>query len=355
MAKIKDSNEDKVIKVVIGCYKVLLWPVVLSHKMQAGKFTLRKRNQILDAHLKFKDSTIDEELVEDKEYKPEAIDLFSRKNYQLFIKVLIENFSPECLINLQRNIRGARINRELFYFLHYGIESSGHFVVYEENGQYWVEVENAKHLFHELFHLATYRRIDENLEFNGFEQVEKKDDGNTYFLGTAINEGYTELMAERYFKPKKEKDVAYQTQVDVVKKIELIVGKEKMETLYMTSNPKGLFEELSKYLTEQDVHRLLFLNDYVLIQKPKKDGEVTEETIKKYMELIDKLLINAFINKTTDRLNNHEINEEEYREAITEFLQSFEENREQNDHKYVIHSPAIDEAYRVLNNPMFKH
>ena len=46
MAKIKDSDEDKVIKVVIGCYKVLLWPVVLSHKMQAGKFTLRKRLKI---------------------------------------------------------------------------------------------------------------------------------------------------------------------------------------------------------------------------------------------------------------------------------------------------------------------
>ena len=119
-------------------------------------------------------------------------------------------------------------------------------------------------------------------------------------------------------------------------------------------NPGFMFEELAKYISQEDVTDLFYICDYTLLESPGKNG-VTKESVTHAMEDIDELLIRAFVNKQTQRLNNHEIDEDEYRKEIDEFLQTFKVERECNGHLYEVHSPAVEDAYKVLNNPMLKH
>lgn len=101
-------------------------------------------------------------------------------------------------------------------------------------------------LYHELLHAASSRKKD-GIYFIGFMQ-----DPPT--IGVAINEGYTELLNQRYFqKDKEDKYVMYHYEVAVVEILELIIGKEKMTSLYFNNDLKGLVEELSKY---QDIDKI---------------------------------------------------------------------------------------------------
>ena len=64
-----------------------------------------------------------------------------------------------------------------------------------------------------------------------------------YKLGTGINEGFTQYLAESWFGT----DRTYQSQVDVTKKIIYIIGFDRMLELYFTRGLKDLYEELRKY------------------------------------------------------------------------------------------------------------
>lgn len=61
--------------------------------------------------------------------------------------------------------------------------------------------QNVKSLYHELFHMAS-TVIEDNTIFNGYleETVENLESFNTISeRGRGLNEGYTELLSERYF------------------------------------------------------------------------------------------------------------------------------------------------------------
>ena len=349
-----DKVLNTVANIILGAYRVFFFPVVLAHKMADGGLKLKKAEITVDAKLKFKDSQSIEN-PEKEEIEFGQIDALSRKNVRLFVNRLIENFSPDCLINLQRNLKNTKINTEFFYNLYHGIDSSGHFKAREDGKINRVEVDSRPVLFHELFHVATHRRISDSLEFDGFEQEEKREDGKWHSLGSALNEGYTELMTDRYFKKEKLKGLSYEYQVSVVRKIEQVIGRDKMEQLYLTSNPKGLFDALTMYISEVEAKILFFNNDRLLLNKPSKKNAMSEEDVKKTLEEIDRILVNLFVTKETRRLNNQEISEDEYRENITDFTQSFAKEVELNGHKYQVSNKACEETMAVLNNPMFRH
>lgn len=127
-------------------------------------------------------------------------------------------------------------------------------------------------LTHEIFHVATYT-VNDNVMFCGFYQ-----NSHTYDIGLGINEGYTELLARRYFK----KDTGYyDDEVIIATLIEEIVTKDKMEQLYFFADLKGLIIELNKYADKSSVNRFI-LNFDVYCQKP--DDKVLEEIFAFIME-----------------------------------------------------------------------
>ena len=104
-------------------------------------------------------------------------------------------------------------------------------------------------IYHELFHMASTR----DYNYIGFQQ---KD------IGKSLNEGYTELMNKRYFCD--DEMPSYYTQVTIAEQLERLVGKEKMENLYLRSDLKGLINELRKYASNEAIEKFISSSDYIL-------------------------------------------------------------------------------------------
>ena len=102
---------------------------------------------------------------------------------------------------------------------------------------------------HELFHAASSK----NRFSSGFHQsiLSNGHIGSQIQFGRWVNEGYTELLNIRYFDSNFGR--SYMHEVFLMNKLENIIGKEKMERLYINSDLKGLVNEINKYLERKEV------------------------------------------------------------------------------------------------------
>ena len=102
-------------------------------------------------------------------------------------------------------------------------------------------------IYHELFHMASscYRK---DIYFSGFSQN---------LSGQGLNEGYTEFLTRRYFGNEMKKQVAYEDEVGLASFIEKVVGRAKMESLYLKADLKELLKEMRSYLTQDEVVTLV--------------------------------------------------------------------------------------------------
>lgn len=91
---------------------------------------------------------------------------------------------------------------------------------------------------HELLHAASSK----NCFLFGFHN-------GLIRTGRWLNEGYTELLNNRYFDSSF--GFSYPSEVFLMNKLEHIIGKEKMEQLYINSDLKGLINEINKYLSKK--------------------------------------------------------------------------------------------------------
>lgn len=109
-------------------------------------------------------------------------------------------------------------------------------------------------IFHELLHMAS-SKITEEGTLSGFESSS---------VGKAINEGFTEYMREKYFRPKVCNYIdSSDWRITVVKGLEYLVGAKEMENFYFSANLPGLIKALERYSSREEVIKLLFLIDRV--------------------------------------------------------------------------------------------
>lgn len=95
-------------------------------------------------------------------------------------------------------------------------------------------------IYHELLHCASTKK-QKNIINTGFCEIKNK-----YQFGTALNEGYTALLQERYFK-EMYNNCNYSFLKFIASQLETIIGKDKMELLYFNGDLNGLIMELNKY------------------------------------------------------------------------------------------------------------
>ncbi len=115
-------------------------------------------------------------------------------------------------------------------------------------------------LYHELLHMASSKKINNELILSGLTIIDLK---NRKKYGVFLNEGYTEYIVLKYFN--KDMDV-YKIQVNFIKQLEKIVGEELMEQMYFNADLKGLINELMKYKnTKEEV--IEFISNLDLVHK----------------------------------------------------------------------------------------
>ena len=114
-------------------------------------------------------------------------------------------------------------------------------------------IDNFDTVYHELMHLST---IDKNNDLTGFKQSYWRN-----FRGRGLNEGYTQLLTERYFN--ENIGLSYNILVFFLNILENIIGKNNMEKYYFNVSLNLLINELEKYEEKENI--LNFIDDFDLL------------------------------------------------------------------------------------------
>lgn len=209
-----------------------------------------------------------------------------------FTKVLEEKFTKEDLLLLHKNIKTLHLK------LVDSLKSNGYYDPYEN----LIVVRKDRYnntLPHELFHMASSKNFV-NDSVCGFHYISKG-----FSIGRALNEGYTTIMADRYFETGISSS-AYQREVNYFDVIEDVIGEKELEKLYMNANLSGLIKKLSKYKKEKDVINFIMKTDEILRKdvEPKTEKPSKYEIIKMHDYTNQIIEVNLFLASLNFNKNN---------------------------------------------------
>lgn len=201
-------------------------------------------------------------------------------------------------------------------------------------------------LFHELIHMATsYSKGI--ISMVGFGQMI----ASKYCKGKGLNEGYTELINQRYFQQTEDNEysTAYPKEQELVYGIEMLVGKEKMEKLFFNADLDGLINEMSKYMPLQETN--ILINNADLL-------EAKTEDINMITAFSKAMIANRIIERQEQLYSQGLISKEEYEFKLLEvemFTRGFSFRK--SDKGYELAPITMkktktisDEGYRILQN-----
>lgn len=239
----------------------------------------REMNAINDKQL-----VIEKPIIVNDVSKVEVFDFIDDKYRALiedFYGRLRGNVSDDNLLSFYLNIGNLEIidKYNLFTFLKSFITEGSYDFRNNRISIYSSKYKYSDIINHELLHMST-RKILDNKCHVGFLQVQKD-----YYVGNALNEGYTEIMCKKLF-PGYTFSYAYNYEIIISKIIEEIVGKDRMNGLYFSSDLYSLVGSLSNYNNVYDIKKFLVQMDSVFLPFYRKD-------------MVDNLIgINNFIYET---------------------------------------------------------
>ena len=230
-----------------------------------------------------------------------------------FSSVLHECFPKECSKRFDDNLKTLRVVKcRLFHDRNKGGEY--------ESSVNKVFLYDYESLMHELFHMAS-----------SLISIDPDKDGSKNFVGfrdgprgIGINEGFTQILALRHFDVRD----SYDRLVNVVTKLEYIVGSNKMTRLYFGKGLKGLADELAAYSDENDIMIISNLVDYT--DKIYDEKFPSNNRDHAYGQVYD-CLLKFYMNKLLSEVINEKITEEEAMDKYTEFIGRLFEEEETND------------------------
>ena len=240
-----------------------------------------------------------------------------------FTNVITKNFNPEDLTNFYNNIQTLKTKTSNFYFRNsiFGGNVVGTYAP-KKNEICFEEGKIDTTIYHELFHMSS-SKVTGTTRYSGFNQVSFPLFNS---IGIGLDEGYTELLAERYFGYDSKVAFNYSYLMYIVEHVEQIIGRETMESLYLNSNLRGLIEELCKYMSEEDVMGFITSTDFIFkhindsLNKP-----FGKNMLLKSFKNVNKFLIQCACRKLKYNIINN--NKEEgisHLEQFSKFITSLE-------------------------------
>lgn len=239
-----------------------------------------------------------------------------RKLLERFTKIMMKNCSFEDLTILFNNINTLKIHCKSFKILN---------LIFNTNyaGEYNTitntininDEEIKKDIFHELLHMASsfYKN---GVVFSGFSQLRFSS------IGDGLNEGYTELLCRRYF-VKDEVEDSYKYLTFVSKKLEKIVGKDKMLSLYLNANLFGLINDLKEYATEEEIMCFIKNTDFIYKYLDKEKAELAlKNMLVESIKEINEFLVKVYFKKLLIQLNASKITYEQFISNMLKYINS---------------------------------
>lgn len=269
-----------------------LVPIILHYvtDRRIGKYCLQKSHKSIpvrilpEQYLRYDDINFDN-LISMK-----FGELFSR-----FANVILSKFHYVNLTNFYNNLNEIRIDlydlRTKNKYFHRGI--FGYYDV-KKNAIKLDEDYVSVIIFHELFHMASSVYLNGNY-YSGFRQYSSDDYTS---IGKGLNEGYTQLLTERYFGHNDDFGKVYEYETFIVGKLEEIVGKFKMQELYLSANLYGLIKELNKYISYEEIINFIRCLDFLNNNLNNKTMLIFRmDTIVKRIKIINSFLVKAYLIK----------------------------------------------------------
>ena len=238
-----------------------------------------------------------------------------------FARIMTTNFSSENLVILYNNINDLKIEKiYMNEFLEHikniifkrgtkDLNVAGYnvFLNRVRIEEEYVDID----MPHELFHMASsvYDK-EKKVLYTGFVQTIIKENRN---IGDGINEGYTEWMVAKYYDESILSDsTSYKYLCNVARNLDEIVGKDKMENLYLKANLKGLVEELVKYNSYDNVMHFISATDYLYhnLNESRKSKQ-EKEVITNELKFINKFMIESITKSTALMYFDNEISIED--------------------------------------------
>lgn len=260
-----------------------------------------------------------------------------------FGDILEKEFPNDSLINFNNNVNEVKIKRTGNVLLS---SSIGTYSCKENEIDYCI----ISSIYHELFHMASsVFDNDKKLTYSGFRQVccERGSELKGTNIGVGINEGYTELLAHRYFEDKHKLSKAYKFEVGIVEKLEKIVGQDEMKRLYLNANLMGLIENLKQYSSEEEI--LNFINSVDLVSKHSGDLFLLgNDKIKESIMNVYSFLLRTYIVKLKKQIENGILSINEFIEQSTQYIKSLGTSVKVSGHKYEYLTE--DDLHNILND-----
>lgn len=264
-----------------------------------------------------------------KEFKPSNINVFlppQLTNNNLTIdfnkivsKTMIENFSSDDLLIFYNNLNDLTIETKkfkekntTFKFNTLGTYNGEKNLICLDDDAYEAT------MYHELFHMSSSINNDE-IYFSGFKQGYLVNNENIC-LGVALTEGYTQLLTERYFSDIKFKNHSYVFEKQIVYELEQIVGRKKMESLYLHANLSGLIEELKQYTQEEQIIEFItkfdFLKSHLVTQN---QAFFEDKVIINSLKVVKEFLLKTYIIKINKYLKEGLISIEQFNNNLIKY------------------------------------
>ena len=181
-------------------------------------------------------------------------------------------------------------------------------------------------IYHELLHMASSMYVDKK-QYEGF--CDMSFDMADYIIGSAINEGYTELLARRLFNIESTVCNGYEYATYIAMLLEKIVEKDNMQRYYFTANLPGLIDELCLYDSKDNIINFLTDSDYVLESLDKKIIVFRKESVLDALTDMNKFLATNYAKKMYQFYTDEKITKQEMIRAIYNYNDSLVDERYQ--------------------------
>lgn len=245
------------------------------------------------------------------------------------------------LSSLTTSTKNYKIDKLLF-----GSSTEGSYIACDNN----IKLSESNYnltIDHELFHVSsTFYKKEDGMVFSGFNQrLGKKN------IGVGINEGYTQLLTERYFGESKEVMLAYKYEKNIAERLETIIGKEKMESLYFNANLYGLIQELTQYENENNI--MQFINDFDFLSNHLLETHLLSSEKNMFtskLKSVYRFLLSCYIKKLKSDFDNGILSNEQLSSNLSTFLDKMGTTVRSGKTRYVF--TDTDETLNIMRTAL---
>lgn len=291
--------------------------------------------------------------IEKKNGKVEGIicEEFFRDSVIDFVKVVTENFDEKNLINLYNNASNLVVVKDKMFFMNL-VSGTKYYGYYSNSAIGYKEIHSRDigSVYHELFHMMSSTYYN-GVFYDGFQQSNDKFD-----IGGGLNEGYTELLTQRYFGDKKKRK-SYPLEMNFASMLEKVIGKDKMENAYMNCDLPSIISELKQYESEENVMSFItnldFFNKYFY---ERNVSMVKHKFFKEKLREASLFVTRCYIKKLKNEFNNGEINGLEVIEKLNEYQRNITTYYEKCNikYKFVEDYEVVSEMSDIWDEDMIK-